>query len=112
MMLPLSRSGRFTVAAGRRMYAPAAVFSLFESIELTTPAQIRGARGLLDWSQTKLAEESGGTPMTIKRIEGDESARVSAETVEKVAEALRIAGVEFIAKDGGGVGVLLQKGKP
>jgi len=79
---------------------------------MTTPAQIRAARGLLDWSQTKLAEVAGVTLMTVKRIEGDESSRVSEETVEKVAEALRLADVQFIAENGGGAGVRFRKGEP
>ncbi|KIP99529.1 hypothetical protein RU07_18755 [Agrobacterium tumefaciens] len=58
------------------------------------PAQIRGARALLGWSAAELAEHSGVSFSTIRRME------ISAETVRKealsrVRDTLKRAGVNF-----------------
>jgi transcriptional regulator with XRE-family HTH domain len=73
--------------------------------------QIRAARGLLGWSQTQLAEASGRSLPTIKRLEreGDEGPAVSDDVREAVQRALEKAGVEFIPENGGGAGVRLAK---
>ncbi|CAL74422.1 putative transcriptional regulator [Bradyrhizobium sp. ORS 278] len=75
--------------------------------------QIRAARGLLGWSQTQLAEASGRSLPTIKRLEredGDGPA-VSNDVRADVEAALEKAGVEFIPENGGGAGVRLKKRK-
>lgn len=72
--------------------------------------QVRGARGLLGWSQTRLAEAAGLSLPTVKRYETDKGARVSADAVAAIRAALEAAGVEFIAENGGGPGVRLRKG--
>ncbi|WP_342737159.1 helix-turn-helix domain-containing protein [Bradyrhizobium sp. B117] len=72
--------------------------------------QIKAARALLGWSQGDLAKNSGISAPTIKRLEaaeGDIGGR--AETGESLVAALQKAGVEFIAENGGGVGVRLAK---
>jgi transcriptional regulator with XRE-family HTH domain len=73
--------------------------------------QIRGARGLLGWSQTQLAEASGKSLPTIKRLEreGEEGPLVSDDVRVAVKKALEKAGVEFIPENGGGAGVRLAK---
>lgn len=71
-------------------------------------AQLRGARGLLGWSQSQLAEAAGLSLPTIKRTEL-ETVNVSIEAREKLRIALEEAGVEFIAENGGGPGVRLRK---
>lgn len=76
---------------------------------LSTPAQLRAARGLIGWSQTDLAEKSGLSLPTVKRVETDLGIRVSDEARSKLREALEAAGVEFIAENGGGAGVRLKK---
>ena len=73
-------------------------------------AQIRGARGLLGWSQTALANAAALSEPTIKRFETGRGARVSPDAVAKMVAALESAGVEFIAENGGGAGVRLRKG--
>ncbi len=74
------------------------------------PAQFRAARGLLGWSQAKLAEASGLAISTIKRMEGSEGlVRGHAENVWKVQGALEDAGIIFIDENGGGPGVRLRK---
>jgi transcriptional regulator with XRE-family HTH domain len=81
---------------------------------LISPAQMRAARGLLGWSQTKLGAEAGMSLPTVKRYETAAGSKVSDDAVEKLRSALESAGVEFIAENGGGPGVRLRKtkGKP
>jgi len=73
-------------------------------------AQMRAARGLVGWSQTKLAEAAGLALSTIKRMESERGPlRSSAENVLKVQNALRRAGVVFIDQgEGSGPGVRLK----
>ena len=60
-------------------------------------AQLRAARGLLGWSQARLAEESGLGIATVKRMEGERGPfRSSAGNVWKVQQTLEDAGVIFI----------------
>jgi transcriptional regulator with XRE-family HTH domain len=72
-------------------------------------AQIRGARGLLGWSQTALASAAGLSEPTIKRFETDRGARVSPDAVAKMVAALESAGVIFVDENGDGPGVRLRK---
>ena len=78
---------------------------------LIFPAQMRAARGLLGWSQTKLGAEAGMSLATVKRYETAAGAKVSDDAVEKLRTALELAGVQFIAENGGGPGVRLRKTK-
>jgi transcriptional regulator with XRE-family HTH domain len=71
--------------------------------------QFRAARGLLGWSQTKLAEMAGLSLPTVKRVESGLGASVSDHAREKLGRALQQAGVEFIDENGGGPGVRLRK---
>jgi hypothetical protein len=73
--------------------------------------QIRGARGLLGWSQTELAEAAARSLPTIKRLEREhgEGPIVSDDVREAVQKALEKAGVEFIPENGGGAGVRMKK---
>ena len=73
------------------------------------PAQIRGARGMLDWSMVDLARASGVSVSTVKRLEGGSSQPVSAEAREIVRAALDQAGVVLIDGDGW-AGVKVQVG--
>ncbi len=78
---------------------------------MITVAQLRAARGLVGWSQARLAEASDLALSTIKRMEASEGLlRGTAENVWKVEQALENAGVAFI--DEGkklGPGVRLRK---
>ena len=65
---------------------------------------------MLRMEQADLAARAGLSLETIKRIEkkpGKISAFVA--TVDAIRSALEAAGVEFIAENGGGVGVRLRK---
>jgi transcriptional regulator with XRE-family HTH domain len=78
--------------------------------------QIKAARALLDWSQEELAAAAQLSIPTIKRLEaGDGPLGGRSETGDKIRKALQVAGVEFIAENGGGAGVRLRRpsdGKP
>jgi transcriptional regulator with XRE-family HTH domain len=62
---------------------------------MPTIPQFRAARGLLGWSQTKLAKEAGLSLPTVKRFETAAGARVSVDAVAKMRHAVERAGVEF-----------------
>jgi transcriptional regulator with XRE-family HTH domain len=74
--------------------------------------QLRAARGLLGWSQSKLAVRAGLSLPTVKRVEAAVGARVSDDARNKLQQALESAGVEFIDENGGGPGVRLRKRHP
>ena len=79
--------------------------------EVITPAQIRAARGLVDWTQVDLANFSGVSEMSIKNVErGKRDTRSS--TLTKIQGAFREAGVLFLETDqaslGGGAGVRIK----
>jgi transcriptional regulator with XRE-family HTH domain len=72
-------------------------------------SQIRAARALLGWSQAEVATAAGLSIPTIKRAEADGGIQVSDDAVAAITRALKKAGVEFIAENGGGPGVRLRK---
>jgi transcriptional regulator with XRE-family HTH domain len=61
-----------------------------------SPSQCRGARGLLDWSQTKLANEAGVGLSTVYDFEKGRR-EVSREKVQAMRIALELAGILFNA---------------
>lgn len=72
--------------------------------------QIKAARALLAWSQGDLAEKSGVSAPTVKRLEAaDGEIGGRPETGEALVAALEKAGCEFIPENGGGAGVRLRK---
>ena len=76
---------------------------------MITAAQIRAGRALVDWSGARLAEASGVSLQTIRRMEsaiGPE--RSSAPNIQAVRRALEGAGVVFLDADEGGPGVRLK----
>ena len=76
-----------------------------------SPSQIRAARALVGWSQTEVAAAAGLSIPTVKRAEADAGIRASEDAVVAIANALKRAGVDFIAENGGGPGVRLRKAK-
>jgi predicted transcriptional regulator len=67
-------------------------------------AQIRAARGLLNWSQRELAERAGVSKQSVTRIErGASDPRLS--SVSALYNAIRLAGVEMIIDNNGIVGI-------
>lgn len=62
-----------------------------------TSEQIMAARGLIRWSRADLAERSGISIPTIKRIEQSKgSAQGRNRTVDAIRQTLEDAGIEFI----------------
>lgn len=70
---------------------------------------MKAGRALVDMSQSILADLSGLSVPTIKRMEGPKGPLASsAANVQAVIQALENAGVEFIPENGGGAGVRLS----
>ena len=76
---------------------------------MVAASQLRAARGLLDWSQSKLADAAGLSLPTVKRFETGNGARVSEDAVRRLVAALEEAGVVFVDPNGHGAGVRLRK---
>ena len=73
---------------------------------MITSAQIRAARGILDWSRKDLAERSGVSFASMMRLESFEGVPASNfKTLESVKQAFEKAGVEFIGTPEDGAGV-------
>jgi hypothetical protein len=65
------------------------------------------------WSVRDLAEVSGVSSATIKRMEEtDDTPPSLAENVRKIQAAFEAVGIIFIAENGEGPGVRLKKQKP
>lgn len=65
--------------------------------------QCRLARVALGWGLAELSAAAKVSTNTIKRLEGGEE--LKDKTVAKIQASLENAGIEFIPKNGGGVGV-------
>jgi transcriptional regulator with XRE-family HTH domain len=78
-------------------------------VGVITREQIRGARGLLGWSQSQLAKRAGLSLPTVKRVERGTGPKVSDEARTRIRHALEAGGVRFIVENGGGPGVRLRK---
>ena len=74
-------------------------------------AQVRAARALIGWSQTKFAETAGVSLSIVERFEAGAPEPVADEAIAKMRAALEAAGVVFIPKNGGGAGVRIRKGR-
>ncbi len=75
---------------------------------MTTSDQLRAARAILALSQDEIAAMVPTSTKTIRRAETGADA-VSEATIVAIRAALELAGVEFIAENGGGAGVRLRK---
>ncbi|TLU71597.1 transcriptional regulator [Lichenicoccus roseus] len=76
-------------------------------VDTISPAQVRAARGLLDWTRDQLVASSGVPKSTLVRFE-DQGSRPRGATLSALRRALEAAGVEFIQENGGGAGVRLR----
>jgi transcriptional regulator with XRE-family HTH domain len=75
---------------------------------LQTSDQLRAARALIRWDQKDLAEKSGVSVPTIKRLESQAGAlTANVPTLAAIRTALEAAGVIFIDSNGNGPGVRL-----
>lgn len=76
---------------------------------MLTGAQIRMARGLLRWSVKDLAEYSGVSTATIKRMEDVDGVPKSiADNLSKIQSVLEKNGIQLIPENGGGAGIRLR----
>jgi transcriptional regulator with XRE-family HTH domain len=74
-----------------------------------TSAQIRAARGILNWSRKDLAEHSGVSFASMMRIESFEGVPASNfKTLESIKLAFEKSGIEFIGTPEEGAGVRWQ----
>jgi hypothetical protein len=81
------------------------VAALQEGLEQSVAGHhLRAARALLDWSMMNLAQASGLSHSTVRRLEEDSEHRGSRSRLQAV-EALRRAGVRFVAIDDGTLAV-------
>ncbi len=75
---------------------------------MITSAQIRAARGMLDWSRKGLAEASGLSFVSMMRLESFNGVPSSNfKTLEAIKTAFESAGIEFIGSPEDGPGVRL-----
>jgi transcriptional regulator with XRE-family HTH domain len=73
-----------------------------------TAEQCRAARGLLGWSQSRLASAAKVSRATLAEFETGNRVPYD-RTLADIMSALESAGVEFIAENGGGPGVRLTR---
>lgn len=74
---------------------------------MITGLQIRAARALLGWSQQDLADKAVLSETAVLKLE-TERADTRTSTIIKVRKALEDAGIEFIERADGAMGVLLR----
>jgi transcriptional regulator with XRE-family HTH domain len=77
---------------------------------MITSAQIRAARGMLDWSRKDLAKSSGLSFASMIRLESFDGVPSSNfKTLEAIKTAFEQAGIEFIGTPEDRPGVRLNK---
>jgi transcriptional regulator with XRE-family HTH domain len=74
---------------------------------MITPEQSRGARGILDWSQTQLAEAANVSLSTVRDFEKGRRVPI-ANNLQAIRTALEDAGIIVIDQNGNGPGVRLR----
>ena len=80
---------------------------------MITSAQIRAARGMLEWSRSDLAEKSGVGFSSMMRLESAEGVPgAQFKTLEAIKSAFEAAGIEFIGTPEEGAGVRWKKSFP
>ena len=73
---------------------------------MITSAQIRAARGMLDWTRSDLSEKSSVGFSSMQRLESaDGVPGAQFKTLEAIKEAFEKAGIEFIGSPEEGAGV-------
>lgn len=80
---------------------------------LKTVEQLRQARAALGWTQAKVAETSGVSVPTIKRLEnGSGNLAIRLETLSHLEEAFKVQGIQFLesgeTSEGAGVALILS----
>jgi transcriptional regulator with XRE-family HTH domain len=72
-----------------------------------SPEQLRAARGLVNWSQSRLSEAAGVARATLAEFESGKRVPI-ANNLAAIRAALEAAGVVFIDANGNGPGVRLK----
>ena len=72
-----------------------------------TPALVRAARGLLNWTQGDLARAANVGPSTVRNYEVGRSVPV-ANNLAAIQAAFEGAGIEFIPENGSGAGLRMK----
>lgn len=81
-----------------------------QDVVVVTPAQLRAARGLLNWSVSQLAEATGLAMNTVRKAENARDFRsVYKPNAELLRKTLEDAGVLFIDADERGAGARLRE---
>ncbi len=70
-----------------------------------SPAQMRAARAMLDWSMMDLAAAARVSVSTVKRFERGSDRPVTDETVALMRDAVEAQGIRFLPDEGKGAGV-------
>lgn len=69
--------------------------------------QVRAARAMLGWSREELLDASGISMSALLRLEGAlADTRIS--TLSKVVRTLNQAGIEFVSREDGAIGVMMR----
>ena len=106
---PESLAGPVELMAGFT-YPAYRLFIIGFGAGLVYAAQIRAARGMLNWSQAELAKRSGVSKQSVTRIEnGTMDPRFS--TMTALNEAIRSAGVEMAEDVNGTVRLTVSRDK-
>ena len=74
---------------------------------MLTPSQCRAGRGLVNWSQAKLAGAANVGLSTVRNFEAGRSLPITNNLV--AIQALEGVGVLFIPENGGGAGVRMRR---
>lgn len=69
--------------------------------------QVRAARAMLGWSREELLDAAGISMSALLRLEGA-MADTRVSTLSKVVRALNQAGIEFVTRDDGAIGVMMR----
>ena len=73
---------------------------------MITSAQIRAARGMLDWSRSDLAKRSGVGFSSMMRLESSDGVPgAQVKTLDAIKKTFEAAGIEFIGTPESGAGV-------
>lgn len=102
-------TGWFGVTALGQETAPADQMRAMSDPAPLSSAQVRAARGLLDWTAQDLAERSGLSFSTVRRIETPGPRAVREETLLAVRTAFEKHGVEFVVLQDGRQGLVSKR---
>jgi transcriptional regulator with XRE-family HTH domain len=67
---------------------------------MITPDQCRAARGLLNWTQQRLADAAEVGIVTVRQFEAGKTARPQRSSIAAIERAMVSAGVDFIDDSG------------